>query len=44
MNAIRVATETIQYKINETMVREVTRANEKLAHARPAVSAADAAA
>jgi len=44
MNAIRVATETIQYKINETMVREVTRANEKLAHAKPAVPAADAAA
>jgi glycerol-3-phosphate acyltransferase PlsX len=30
MNAIRVATETIQHKINDTIVREVTQANEKL--------------
>ncbi len=30
MNAIRVATETIQYKINESIVEEVARANEKL--------------
>lgn len=30
LNAIRVATETIQHKINETIVQEVSRANEKL--------------
>jgi glycerol-3-phosphate acyltransferase PlsX len=30
LNAIRVATETIQHKINETIVREVTQANERL--------------
>lgn len=44
MNAIRVATEAIQYKINEAMVREVTRANETLGHAKPAGPAAAAAA
>jgi glycerol-3-phosphate acyltransferase PlsX len=39
MNAIRVATETIQYKINETIVQEVFRANEKLGLNKTAVQA-----
>ena len=30
MNAIRVASETIQYKINDTILRETAQANEKL--------------
>jgi glycerol-3-phosphate acyltransferase PlsX len=44
MNAIRVATETIQHKINERIVFEVTEANRRLAASRTAVHAADAAA
>jgi len=42
MNAIRVATETIHYKINETIVREVARANERLAVPKAAGRIADA--
>ena len=38
-NAIRVATETIQHKINETIVQEVSRANEKLGLNKTAVQA-----
>jgi glycerol-3-phosphate acyltransferase PlsX len=37
LNAIRVATETIQHRINETIVREVTQANATLVTARAAV-------
>ena len=44
MNAIRVATETIQHKINESIVREIARANETLAAAKPSATSADAAA
>jgi glycerol-3-phosphate acyltransferase PlsX len=39
MNAIRVAAETIQHKINDTIAREVARANERLDPNRPAVQA-----
>jgi glycerol-3-phosphate acyltransferase PlsX len=38
LNAIRVATETIQYKINETIVREVAQANERLGLDKTAVN------
>jgi glycerol-3-phosphate acyltransferase PlsX len=38
-NAIRVAIETIQYKINESIVREVALANEQLGLNKPAVHA-----
>ena len=41
MNAIRVATETIQHKINESIVREVSQANERLGLNKPAVHAPD---
>jgi len=44
MNAIRVATETIQYKINETIVREVTEANRRLGASKTTAPAAHAAA
>jgi glycerol-3-phosphate acyltransferase PlsX len=44
MNAIRVATETIQYRINETIAREVAEANRRLGDPKPAVHATDAAA
>jgi len=39
MNAIRVAGETIQHKINDTIAREVARANERLGLNRTAVQA-----
>jgi glycerol-3-phosphate acyltransferase PlsX len=39
MNAIRVATETIQHKINERIVREVAQANERLGLDKTAVPA-----
>ena len=39
MNAIRVATETIQHKINDAIVREVTQASEKLGLSKTAVHA-----
>jgi glycerol-3-phosphate acyltransferase PlsX len=39
MNAIRVATETLQHKINETIVREVAAANERTGVAKTAVHA-----
>jgi glycerol-3-phosphate acyltransferase PlsX len=39
MNAIRVATETIQHKINESIVREVAQANERLSLDKTAVHA-----
>jgi glycerol-3-phosphate acyltransferase PlsX len=39
LNAIRVATETIQYKINETIVHEVSQANESLGLNKTAVHA-----
>jgi len=39
MNAIRVASETIQHKINEIIVREVAQANERLGLAKTAVHA-----
>lgn len=42
-NAIRVATETIQHKINENIVSEVARANEKLGLNKPAVQSPDSA-
>ena len=35
LNAIRVATETIHYRINETIVREVAQANERLGLNKP---------
>ena len=38
-NAIRVATETIQYKLNETIVREVSQANDALDLNKTAVQA-----
>jgi glycerol-3-phosphate acyltransferase PlsX len=40
MNAVRVATETIQHRLNETIVREITQANERLGLAKNAVHAA----
>ena len=43
MNAIRVATETIHYKINETIEREISRANETIPSSKPAVHAPAAA-
>ncbi len=42
-NAIRVASETIQHKINDTIVAEVTRANETLGLNKTAVQATDSA-
>ena len=42
-NAIRVASETIQHKINDTIVAEVTRANDTLGLNKPAVQATDSA-
>jgi glycerol-3-phosphate acyltransferase PlsX len=42
MNAVRVAIETIHYKINETIVREIARANERLAVPQAAGRVADA--
>jgi len=39
MNAIRVAGETIQHKINDTIAREVAQANERLDLNKPAVQA-----
>jgi glycerol-3-phosphate acyltransferase PlsX len=39
LNAIRVATETIQQRINETILREITLANQKLALDKTAVHA-----
>jgi len=39
MNAIRVAAETIQHKINDSIVREVTQANDRLGLAKTAVHA-----
>ncbi len=42
-NAIRVATETIQHKINDNIVAEVTRANDTLGLNKPAVHASDSA-
>ncbi len=39
MNAIRVATETIQYKINESIVSEVARADARVAASQTAVNA-----
>lgn len=42
-NAIRVALETIQHKINDTIVSEVARANDKLGLNKPAVPSPDSA-
>ena len=39
MNAIRVATETIHHKINETIEREISRANELIPSSKTAVQA-----
>ncbi len=39
MNAIRVAGETIQHKINDTIAREVAQANERIGFNKPAVQA-----
>ena len=39
MNAIRVASETIQHKINDTIAVEVSRANERLGLNKPSVQA-----
>lgn len=39
MNAVRVATETIQHRINESIVMEISRANDRLGLTKPAVHA-----
>jgi glycerol-3-phosphate acyltransferase PlsX len=39
-NAIRVSTETVQHQVNQTIAREIARANERLAAAEPGAKSA----